>query len=439
VSAGERSGVRDRISEGLTRERLALELRRARVPFVLWLALLAGALVALALLLTRLHLPAPWASTYHFKVAAADVTGVQPGNEVRIAGVEVGHVTGINLKNGRPVLAVAIDPKNGPIYRDARVQIRPNTPLQDMYLDIVSRGSRPAGPVPADGELEASQTESPVQFGQVIDIFDASVRPRVTATIDALGQGLGDHGAQLRQALSQLAPFLKVAQRLARETAIRQLQTERLVHNFALLNGELANRSGQLSGLVRDGAITMMRLASVERPLGQLIDELPPTLRVMPPAFAAVNAAAAQLDPAAQSLLPVADALAPAMGALERLSPTATTALGALDRALPGLANLLADTRPLATGLGRSFARMRPQSPQLDRVTAAIHPCETAIQKFFQWTLSVSKMSGLHGAMGRGVSLFGPQSVAGLVSPTVNANQGLLSVAPTCSGVPPGP
>jgi ABC-type transporter Mla subunit MlaD len=432
------SAVRERISERLTRERLALELRRARTPFVLWIALLAGAVLAFALLLTQLHLPAPWASTYGFHLAAADVTGLQPGNEVRIAGVEVGHVTGVGLHNGAPVVAVSIDPRYAPLYRDARVEIRPNTPLQDMYVDIVSRGARAAGAIADGQELSASQTQSPVQIGQVIDIFDASVRPRVIATIDALGQGLGDHGAQLRQALIELAPFLQAAQRFARETAIRQLETRRLVHNFASLNAELAGRTSELTGLIRNGATTMGRLASVEHPLGRLIDQLPPTLNVLPGAFAAVNRAGSQLEPSARSLLPVAEALGPALTALERLSPTARTALAALDQPLPGLTRLLAATRPLATRLGRSFATLRPQTPELDRATSAIIPCETAVQKFFQWTLSVSKLSGLHGDMQRGIGMFGPQSLAGIL-PAINGDRPVLSVAPTCTGVRGGP
>jgi virulence factor Mce-like protein len=433
------SSVQDRISEGLTRERLGLEVKRAQRPFILWLLLLAAAVLAFALLLTKLHLPAPWASTYRFQLAASDVTGVQPGNEVRIGGVQVGHVTAVGLKSGTPVLAVSVDPKYGPVYSDARVEIRPNTPLQDMYLDIVSRGSRSAGAIPGGGELRAAQTQPPVQIGQVIDIFDSSVRPRVTATIAALGEGLGHHGAQLRAALVELAPFLRVAQRFDHETAVRQLQTNRLVHNFALLSGELAGRSNQLTGLVRDGAVTMGRLASVEQPLGVLIDQLPPTLRVLPPAFAAVDRAAAQLEPAARSLLPVAGALAPALRALKQLSPIAQTALSALDRPLPGLTRLLLSTSPLADQLTRSFAGLRPQAPELDRTTAAILPCETAVQKFFQWTLSVSKMSGLHGDMQRGVGLAGPQTLAGLVSPAINGNALLLQKAPTCTGVAPGP
>lgn len=431
--------VRDELSERLSRERVRRELGRSRAPFAQWLGLLLLALVAVALLLTKLHLPAPWASTYRLQLAATDVTGVQPGSEVRIAGVAVGHVTAVTLRGGSPVLSLSIDPRYAPVYRDARVEIRPNTPLQDMYVDVINRGTRTAGAVPAGRELSAAQTGSPVQIGQVIDIFDAAVRPRVTATIDTLGTGLGEHGAQLRTALVELAPFLRAAQRLAHETAVRQTETARLVHDFARLTGELAGRTRALSGLVRDGASTLQRTASVARPLGALIDELPPTLRELPVSLATVDAAAGQLTPTARALLPVADALAPALRSLRALAPPADAALGALSRPLPGLTRLLGQAGPLGAQLARAFSALRPQAPELDRASAAVVPCELALQKFFQWTLSVSKLGGIHADMQRGIAVFGPQSVTGLLSPTLNGNLGALTVAPTCSGVAPGP
>ena len=433
------SRVRDRISEGLSRERLGLEVKRARTPFILWLGLIAAALASFAILLTKLHLPAPWTSTYHFKVAAADVTGMQPGNEVRLAGVHVGRVTSIGLTHGAPVLKLSVDPRYAPLYHDARVEIRPNTPLQDMYVNIVSRGTRAAGRIPDGGELAAAQTGSSVQFGQVIDIFDSSVRPRVTATIDALGAGLGDHGAQLHQALVELAPFLQTARRFARVLAIRQLETERLVHNFALVSGQVAVRSDALAALVRNGSTTFERLASVQQPLGRFIDELPPTLRELPSSLTAVRGAAAQVDPALRSLLPVADALAPALASLKRIAAPAQTSLAALDHTLPGLTRLTNAAEPLSVNLAQTFSSLRPQAPELDRATAALVPCETALQKFFQWTLSVSKMSGLHGDLQRGLAVISPQTLAGLPTTTINADTPVLRPAPTCSGVPPGP
>jgi ABC-type transporter Mla subunit MlaD len=433
MSATRESSVQDRISEHLTRERMTLEVRRARGPFLWLMLLLAAALIAFALLLTELHLPAPWQSQYTVGIEATDVTGVQSNDQVRIAGVEVGHVTGVVMERGTPTVSITIDPRYGPLYRNAQVEIRPNTPLQDMYVDVVSRGTRAAGAIRGGGVLPASQTQSPVQIGQVIDIFDAAVRPRVTASINALGAGLGDRGVQLRQALVALAPFLREAQQFTQQIALRRTETARLVHNFALLNQQLAGRGAQLTGLVSNGATTMGRLASVGQSLGAVIDQLPPTLSELPRSFAAVDAAAVQLDPAARALLPTAAALTPALAALRRLSPVATQALAALTRPLPSLTALLGRAAPLSHSLTTAFARLRPQAPQLNRVTAQIIPCESAVTDFFQWTLSVSKLGGPHGDMQRGVALLGPQTFTGFLAPSVASDYTVAKVAPTCA------
>ena len=431
------SVVRDRISERLTRERVALEVRRARRPFGYWLLLLAGAIFAFALLLTKLHVPAPWTSRYAFQVAVGDANAVLPGQEVRIAGVPVGRISGVTLSGGTPVISASIDPRYAPLYRNARIDVRPNTPLQDMYIDIVTRGTAAAGRIPDRGRLPAAQTDSPVAVGAVADIFDAAVRPRVRASIQALGAGLGDHGVALRQALVELAPFLDAAKHLDQALAARDAATSRLVHNLGLLNQELANRTTQVQELVRGGASTFERIASVQRPLGALIDELPPTLRVLPGSFAALRAAADQLQPAATARLPVARALSPALSTLRRLSPIATTALSALDWPLPSLTALLRAATPVAGRLGSSFGALRPQAPQLDRVTAAILPCELAVQKFFQWTLSVSKLSSLHGDMQRGLALAGAQTVTGAL-PGFSRVGNVLATEPSCAGTAAG-
>jgi ABC-type transporter Mla subunit MlaD len=331
------------------------------------------------------------------------------------------------------VVSATIDPRYGPLYRDARVQIRPNTPLQDMYVDIVSRGTAAAGAIRRGGALALSQTESPVQIGSVIDIFDAAVRPRVSAAIDALGAGLADHGRQLRESLVDLAPFLRVAQQFTLQIARRQTETARLIHNFALLSSELANRSNELTGLVRAGAVTFERLATMQQPLGAVIEQLPPTLTQLPRSFTAVDAAAAQIDLAARALLPVADRLAPALTALRKVSPVASTALTALDHPLPGLTALLRRATPLASDLGQSFSLLRPQAPQLDRATAAIIPCETAVKDFFQWTLSVSKLWGVVGVMQRGVAMEGTTAGTDLLAPGFKGDRTVLSLAPTCA------
>jgi phospholipid/cholesterol/gamma-HCH transport system substrate-binding protein len=425
------SAIEDRISERLTRDRLGLELRRARRPFLIWLGLLAVGLTAAAVLLAKLDVPWPWQHRYEFRVAVADAKGVVPNSdEVRIAGVPVGRIVGVALEHGQPVITASIDPRYAPVYQDARLELRPNTPLDDMYLDVVSRGTKTAGSVPGGGELTADRTQVPVDISAVLDVFNSDVRPRVTATINALGQGLGPHGEQFRQALVELAPFLDAAKRLAGEMATRQTQTARLIHNFSLLTQTLAERQNQVTQLVSAGSTTLQTLASVEQPLGQLLAQLPPTLRELPASFAALRTSEDHLDPALVALQPVAQVLPAAMQALERLAPDAHAGMAALDKPLPALTALMNSTSPLASNLSLAFARLRPQAPRLDRATSQIIPCEAAVEDFFQWTLSVMKYSDLHGVFPRGQDVGGLQSTGATKDPLLIAGKSCAAGGP---------
>jgi ABC-type transporter Mla subunit MlaD len=265
-----------------------------------------------------------------------------------------------------------------------------------------------------------------VQIGRVLDVFDADVRPRIRAAIDNLGRGLGDRGPQFRAALVELAPFLETAKRLNHEYAVRDVQARRLTHNLSLITGELARRDGQVTRLVSAGNSTLGELASVEGPLGELIDQLPPTLVQMPRSFATLRAAADELDPTFTALRPTARALPAALQALDRFGPQLQAGAAALRRPLPRLTSLMRVTRPVAAQLKPAFATLNPQTPRLDRITAALVPCEPAIQAFLQWTLSVGKYHDARTVQGRG------DAVRGLYS-TGEAKDNGLTWSPTCA------
>jgi ABC-type transporter Mla subunit MlaD len=407
------SPIRSRISEGMTHERLALEIRRALRPFALWLGLVTVGIGAAGFVLSHLNLSWPWQHPYEVRIAIADAQGVVPrSNDVRIAGVPVGNITRVTLDHGQPVLTAQIKREYGPLYRDARLRLRPSTPLQDMYLDVIDRGTPAAGKLPEHALLDATRTRTPVNLGQVIDVFDADVRPQVSAAIQALGRGLQDHGNDLRHALVQLAPFLGAARQLAHTIAARNWQTRRLVHNFGLMSEALAARERQVGRLVRGGAAAFDQLAHVNHALGALVTQLPATLRVMPRSYATLRAAAAQLDPTAAALLPVTRALPPGLRAVTRLSPDARAGFAALDRPLPGLTALLRAATPVGLSIADTFAQLQPQAPRYDHITAAVVPCELAVQKFFAWTLSIAKFSDVHGLFPRGEAVTGAHSAA---------------------------
>ena len=70
---------------------------------------------------------------------------------------------------------------------------------------------------------------------------------------------------------------------------------------------------------------------------------------------------------------------------------------------------------------------LRPAAPRLDRITAEVVPCELAVQKFFQWTLSILKFYDVRGAMPRGLDVAGTKSAGGRVQDPA------IVAAPSCA------
>src|SRR3954451_49744 len=343
--------IRDRLSEGLSRERLRLELRRSARPFVVWLALVVLGLVGIGGLLSRLQVAWPWKDQYHVRLAVDDAKGVVPGNtEVRLAGVVVARVEGVQLQRDTPMLNVRIQGRYKPLYRDARLRLRPKTPLEDVYLNVESRGTPGGGEVPDNGVLAAERTHTPVYIGKVLDVFNADRRAREKQAIENMGRGLGDHGAQFRAALVELAPFLDAARRLSRENAIRVVQTRRLIHNFRLMTEELGRRDRQVTRLASAGSRALGELGAADRPLAEFIAQMPPMLRQMPRSFATLRGAADELDPAFDALRPVAAAMPSGLRALERLGPDLRAGSAALRRPMTRLGRLC-----------RGSPRLRPE------------------------------------------------------------------------------
>lgn len=427
------TSIRSRMSNRLTRDRVKLEIRRARNPFVVLVGMVVIAVLALSYLVGNLRSSLPWEHPYTVRFAVDDAKGVIAGKqEVRISGVPVGSITKVDLVGGHPVIEATIDEQYAPIYRDARVRLRPRTPLNDLFLDIERRGHSSAGKLDDGQTLPAQRTRTPVDIGRVANVFDADTRPRVKQAIEELGAGLGDHGRQLRAALVELAPFVRSAQRLTRGLAVRRGHTRRLVHNLRVMTQELGHREGELSKLVSGGAASLTELGRQDAPLGATISQLPPTLSRLQSSFAALRATSDELDPALDALGPSAEELPSGLAALRRLTLDARPAVTSLRRPVKRLAPFVRDLNPTAVDLDRAFARLVPQAPRLDRMTAKVVPCELAVQRFFHNTLSVTKFHTGRAAFPRG------QLVAGLSILGGQLNDPAQKASPSCAPGGPG-
>jgi ABC-type transporter Mla subunit MlaD len=323
------------------------------------------------------------------------VKGVQSGSTtLRLAGVDVGNIAATKVVNGRAVLTLNLESQYAPLYRNAQIEVRPVTPLEDMYVDIVSRGTKSAGVLTPDDVLPVTRTVSPVEISSVLDAFDTNTRQRLSALLDELGAGLSANGgAELRNSFEAVAPFLVVADKMTAAMARQRTELASLVHNFGGISQELDVRDVQMQQFVSYANSTLGELAKTSGPFAATIQALPRTLSTMSSAFSELRTAEGSLDPALRSLGPVAAALPAGLDALTNFSQAATPALKALLPAANQLRPLAGVLKPTSQSLAGAFTSLRPEAPDLNRITtlAAQGNCLTYLGQFLNRVISLTK------------------------------------------------
>ena len=391
------SEIHEHLTERVNRARVKLEIRRSAGPARVFAV---GVLLAIAGLGYILHHVATtsFRNTNELRFVVNDAHGVVAGRaDLRVKGIRAGTITKVTADRGHPVLTVKLDSGFGTIYRDARAQLRPNTALQDMYLDIVDRGTARAGVADARHPLPASQTSTSVNVADVLQVFDAPVRARLATMLDELGGGLNDRGNALRTAFVQLVPALASARRIASQLSANASQTRRLITNTATLTAELARRDRDLRSLVSNGGRTLRTLGDGSGDIDRILAQLPATLRDVDTSFASVDAAVPGLNRAITALDPVARQLPSALHAASDLARDATPAVRELRAPVKRLVPLAQILRPLSADLDSAARSLQPQAKVIDHATRSVAGCDVAIQRFFQWTPSVFKLGDQRG------------------------------------------
>jgi len=224
---------------------------RERNPIAV--ALVGLALLGLAAFLTfdANNLPIIGGGTGYTAYFAEDA-GLQPGAAVRIAGVNVGRVTGISLAGNK--VAVAFRVKNAWVGDQTTAAIEIRTLLGDKYLAIDPVGTRPLDP---GTPIPLSRTTSPYDVTQAFNGLGQEVSQINTVR---LGQSL----ETLSAAFSGTPPYVRSALRglasVSQAIASRDAQLASLLKESNNVTGTLAAENSKFSQLLGDGNLLLAEL-----------------------------------------------------------------------------------------------------------------------------------------------------------------------------------
>ena len=272
----------------------------------------------------------PFADPYVVRADFDDTSNVSKRSPVRIAGIEVGKVTGVEaLKSGGGRVTMELADEALPIKADAELKLRPRIFLGGNFFVEVEPGT-PGMRALRDGEvIPREQTAAAVQLTDVIGSLEADTRADLQTVVEEYAAALEEGGAEgFKAALPPLAPALRDLA-ISSDAALGERPGEDVgngLRGSGRVAGALAQDEEALKGLVTDLSITTGALAREDRALETAVPALRDALRAAGPALGSVNAAlptvrtvAAEARPGVRVLGPVTGAARPALAQVRAL------------------------------------------------------------------------------------------------------------------------
>jgi phospholipid/cholesterol/gamma-HCH transport system substrate-binding protein len=365
-------------------------------------AILAGVLVV-TYFLTNVKFIPPWEDRFVFTAdfESADALSPQSSPKVRVAGVDVGQVTDVELTDeGEARVTMSLE-EGYEIYQDASAVLRPKSVLNEMYVEIAP-GHPSEGVLENGGAIAATNTARPVQVDEVFENLDDRARQSLSDLLAMADAGLATADRDLPAGLEALETALHTYR-----PVLQQLSTRR--DTIAALVTAIS-RIAEATGANRDRSARLV--ASLEKTLTVLAhrqDELVAGLAEVP-------GLGDDLRGATQTLSDLAGVLNPTLRDVRRASTTLpptierlTRTVGNVRRTFDAARPVVHKARPLVNLLGpvmrdarHSLQDLAPVSARFDPALDLLMPHLVDLQAFVYNTSGVMTASDATGGMIRG-------------------------------------
>ena len=253
----------------------------------------------------------PFANPFELKAVVRDAQNLKSGAPVRIAGVDVGKVKGIEAaEDGKAAATVTMELRDDalPIHEDATIDIRSRILLEGNFFVDLKPGSPSTAHHESGDTIPITRTTASVTLPDILSVLKSDVRTDLQTLLREYGtEALSKGGAE---ALNQAIPSFEPAYKYSALTNDALLGVEPERDQQRLLRGQqrvfeaLADNPAALRELVTDLNTTAAALASQDEALAASVPALRDTLRAGQPALAELNAALPTLRVFSREALP---------------------------------------------------------------------------------------------------------------------------------------
>ena len=270
----------------------------------------------------------PFRHPFKLNAEFQNAANIHANSPVRIAGVNVGKVVGVERAGGDSSAAkvqMEIEKQGLPIYKDARMKIRSRIFLEGNFFVDVQPGTPGASKLKADATLPVTQTSSPVQLDQILTSLQSETRRNLQVLIQGYGNALNgkplpgedrangaDKATVGKTAAQALNESLKTSPQALKGTAIvtqallgtQQHDLSGLIAGTQKVTAALSANESTLQDLITNLNTTFGATASQASNLRQTIHLLPGVLEQLNPTLDHLNAAFPPTRAFAREILP---------------------------------------------------------------------------------------------------------------------------------------
>jgi phospholipid/cholesterol/gamma-HCH transport system substrate-binding protein len=320
---------------------------------------------------------------YQFTVAFPKALALAEQSDVRISGVNVGHVIALSVgKDGLTHAKVEIAGRYAPVRANMHAIARQKTLLGETYVQLIPEGR--SGPfLPDGGRLPNSQVEPSVTLDGILSAFDPKTRRAFQVWQQVLAEGINGRGEQINASFATLEPFVEHANQLVSILASQEGAVRALVRNTGVVFDALAGRDHQLEALIVNGEHTFHAAAEQSQAFADAFRALPTFEHNSRVALKELDRFAADASPFLDQFRPTERALAPLAVAAKPFAPEFNSFLTSLGPLTSAARTGLPDTKrslELTTPLLEEF---RPVLHNLDPFLQYLGEYVPELQAFF--------------------------------------------------------
>jgi phospholipid/cholesterol/gamma-HCH transport system substrate-binding protein len=189
--------------------------------------------------------------------------GLRAGNEVRLAGVKVGDVRGVELARNKVVVDFRVTDVS--LGNESTVSIEIKTLLGDKYLALTSDGSAPQ---PPNDPIPRDRTRTPFDIvpavGKLADTVDRIDTDQLAKSFATISDTFANSPKHLRDTLTGLTT-------LSKTLSTRDDQLRTLLANTANVSKTVADRDAQLQKLFADASLLLDELSARREAVATLL------------------------------------------------------------------------------------------------------------------------------------------------------------------------